>query len=116
MDKTVYPESREDIQSFDVIYEGTKKSWKSDDDSDSASDIYATIQKLSYTGEATKKVKKKNAVMTLVFHEKKKDVTVNFYPYDDNNFYLVDKDGMDNFVVDQSAAQKILTLVKQTES
>lgn len=116
MDKTVYPESREDIQSFDVIYEGTKKSWKSDDDSDSASDIYATIQKLSYTGEATKKVKKKNAVMTLVFHEKKKNVTVNFYPYDDNNFYLVDKDGMDDFVVDQSAVQKILTLVKQTES
>lgn len=116
MDKTVYPESREDLQSFDVIYEGTKQSWKSDDDSDSVSDIYVAIQKLSYTGEATKKIKKKNAVMTLVFHEKNKDVTVNFYPYDDNNFYLVDKDGMDDFVVDQSAVQKILKLVNQTES
>ncbi len=45
--------------------------------------------------------------MTIVFHEEKRDVTVRYLPYDGTNFYRVDKDGMDYFLVDKRSVDDV---------
>ncbi len=47
--------------------------------------------------------------MTIVFHEEKRDVTVRYLPYDGTNFYRVDKDGMDYFLVDKRSVDDVVT-------
>lgn len=61
---------------------------------------------LEFTSEAKDSVtpKEKKPVMEIVYHEESRDVTVKYLPYDGTNFYRVDKDGMDYFLVDKRSA------------
>ncbi len=47
--------------------------------------------------------------MTIVYHEETRDVTVKYLPYDGTNFYRVDKDGMDYFLVDKRSVDDVVS-------
>ncbi len=66
---------------------------------------------LEFTSEAKDDVKPKSKepVMQIVFHEANRDVTVTYYPYDGTNFYRVDKDGMDYFLVDKRSVDDMIS-------
>lgn len=70
---------------------------------------YSKQYLLEFTAEAKDSVKpdRKEPVMTIVFHEEKRDVTVRYLPYDGTNFYRVDKDGMDYFLVDKRSVDDV---------
>lgn len=51
----------------------------------------------------------------MVFHEESRDVTVKFLPYDGTNFYRVDKDGMDYFLVDKLLVDDVIEKFKSIE-
>ena len=74
---------------------------------------YSKAFLLEFTSAAKKQAKKgTNAgkpVMTIVYHEKGRDVTVQYLPYDGVNFYRVDKDGMDEFLVDKRSVDDVIT-------
>ncbi len=48
------------------------------------------------------------AVATIVFHEKKRNVTLTFYPYDGKNFYRVKVDDVMQFVTDMNEVDSAL--------
>ena len=54
------------------------------------------------------KPKRKEPVLSLVYHEENRDVKVTYYPYDGTNFYRVDKDGMDYFLVDKLSVDAVI--------
>ncbi len=54
------------------------------------------------------KPKKKEPVLTMIYHEEKRDVRVVYYPYDGTNFYRVDRDGMDYFLVDKRSVDDVI--------
>lgn len=72
---------------------------------------YSKQYLLEFTSFAKKSVKKKTEkpVMTIVFHEKGRDVTVKYLPYDGTNFYQVDKNGMDYFLVDKRSVDDMVS-------
>ncbi len=72
---------------------------------------YSKQYLLEFTAAAKDSVKpdSKEPVMTIVFHEEKRDVTVRYLPYDGTNFYRVDKDGMDYFLVDKRSVDDVVT-------
>ena len=51
-------------------------------------------------------------VLKVVYHEKTRDVTVTYRPYDGTNFYRVDKDGMDYFLVDKLSVDAVIDAFK----
>lgn len=61
----------------------------------------AYLLEFTSTAKTTKEKTENKPVMTIVYHEKGRDVTVKYLPYDGTNFYRVDKDGMDYFLVDK---------------
>lgn len=65
---------------------------------------------LEFTSEAKDSVKPNSdkPVMKIVFHEETRDVTVTYLPYDGTNFYRVDKDGMDEFLVDKRSVDDMI--------
>ncbi len=80
---------------------------------------YTKMFLLEFTSEAKDSVRPKNRkpVIEIVYHEENRDVTVKYLPYDGTNFYRVDKDGMDYFLVDKrsvddaaAAFESLLTL------
>lgn len=66
---------------------------------------------LEFTSEAKDSVrpKEKKPVIEIVYHEENRDVTVKYLPYDGTNFYRVNKDGMDYFLVDKRAVDDTVT-------
>lgn len=66
---------------------------------------------LEFTSEAKDSVKPddKKPVIEIVYHEENRDVTVKYLPYDGTNFYRVNKDGMDYFLVDKRAVDDAVT-------
>lgn len=71
---------------------------------------YSKAFLLEFTSEAKDSVKPESdkPVLTMVFHEKDRDVTVKYLPYDGTNFYRVDKDGMDYFLVDKLSVDAVI--------
>ncbi len=65
--------------------------------------------------QVAKKKKKENAkpVLTMTFHRKDKDNVIRYYPYDGTNFYRVDKDGMDYFLVDKRSIDAVIEGMKK---
>lgn len=65
---------------------------------------------LEFTSAAKDSVKpeSKDPVLTAVYHEEGRDVTVRYLPYDGTNFYRVDKDGMDYFLVDKMSVDAVI--------
>lgn len=78
---------------------------------------YSSMGLLEYSGVAENSVKPKNKkeVLTVVYHEGKKDVTIRFYPYDGTNFYRVDKDGCRDFLVDKRSVDRVISRFKKIE-
>lgn len=78
---------------------------------------YSTAYLLEYTSVADDKVKPKSKkpVLTMIYHEGKRDVKVSYYPYDGTNFYRVDRDGMDYFLVDKRSVDDIIERFKNIE-
>lgn len=79
-----------------------------DDDVTSFVSPYSTVREIEYTGKVDKKVKPKSdePVLKMIYHEENRDVTVTFTPYDGTNFYRVNRDGMDYFLVDKKAVDE----------
>ncbi|MCH5265336.1 MAG: DUF4340 domain-containing protein [Lachnospiraceae bacterium] len=78
---------------------------------------YSSAYLLEFTAKAKDSVKpaSKKPVLTFVYHEENRDVTVKYLPYDGTNFYRVDKDGMDYFLVDKRSVDDIITKFKGIE-
>lgn len=76
---------------------------------------YSTAYLLEYSSVSDKKKKSDNPVLTIVYHEEKRDVTVKYLPYDGVNFYQVDKNGMDYFLVDKLLVDDIIQKFKEIE-
>lgn len=72
---------------------------------------YSKAYLLEFTSSAKDSVKPNDTepVMTIVFHEGNRDVTVKYLPYDGTNFYRVDKDGMDYFLVDKRSVDDVVS-------
>lgn len=103
---------------------GGKNIWKlngkkiSDEDEEDFLTPYSTAYLLEYSekaddSEVTEKSRK--PVLTIVYHEEKRDVTVKYLPYDGTNFYRVDKNGMDYFLVDKLLVDDIIEKFKEIE-
>ena len=101
-----------------------KNIWKlngkkiSDEDENDFLTPYSTAYLLEYTAKAKdSEVKEKDTkpVLTIVYHEEKRDVTVQYLPYDGTNFYRVDKDGMNYFLVDKLLVDDIIEKFKGIE-
>ena len=54
-------------------------------------------------------------MLTIVYHEDKRDVTVKYLPYDGINFYRVEKSGMDYFLVDKLSVDDVIEKFKGIE-
>ena len=79
---------------------------------------YSTAYLLEYSEKAegdNVKPKSNKPVLTIVYHEEKRDVTVKYLPYDGTNFYRVDKNGMDYFLVDKLQVDDIIEKFKGIE-
>ena len=72
---------------------------------------YSKAFLLEFTSEAKDDVKPESSkpLMTIVYHEETRDVTVKYLPYDGTNFYRVDKDGMDYFLVDKRSLDDVVS-------
>lgn len=125
MDKCVYSTLATDIKGYDAVIGDkkisvTRSTEKGDDGkdknvwtlngekvSDEKEEAFLTPYSKAYLLEFTSKAKDSvkpesdRPVMTIVYHEEGRDVTVKYLPYDGTNFYRVDKDGMDYFLVDK---------------
>ncbi len=134
MDHSVYSTLASDIKGYDVTLgksgkkiSVTHSTEKGDDDKDKnvwtlngkqVSDDkeedfltpYSKAFLLEFTSFAKDSVKpeSKEPVLTIVYHEENRDVKVTYYPYDGTNFYRVDKDGMDYFLVDKLAVDDVI--------
>lgn len=71
---------------------------------------YSKAFLLEFTSEAKDSVKPDSdqPVLTAVYHEDGRDVTVRYLPYDGTNFYRVDKSGMDYFLVDKMSVDAVI--------
>lgn len=102
-----------------------KNIWKlngkkiSDEDENNFLTPYSKLYLLEFSGKADdseEKIKDKKPVLTMVYHEERRDVTVKFLPYDGINFYRVDKNGMEYFLVDKLLVDDIIEKFKSIES
>lgn len=75
----------------------------------------AFLLEYSERAEDSVKPKSKEPVLTIVYHEENRDVTVKYLPYDGINFYRVDKNGMDYFLVDKLLVDDVIEKFKGIE-
>lgn len=75
----------------------------------------AFLLEYSERAENSVKPKSKEPVLTIVYHEENRDVTVKYLPYDGINFYRVDKNGMDYFLVDKLLVDDVIEKFKGIE-
>ncbi|MCH5252375.1 MAG: DUF4340 domain-containing protein [Lachnospiraceae bacterium] len=139
MDHSVYSTMATDIKGYDVTYGNTtlkvtRKDKEKDENgssnmwtlngneiaSEKEEDFlkpYSAAYLLTFTSKAKESVKPKSKtpVLTIVYHENNRDVTVRYLPYDDTNFYRVDKNGMDYFLVDKLSVDDVITKFKEIE-
>lgn len=134
MDHSVYSTLATDIKGYEVtLGESGKKitvthsTEKGDDDkeknvwtlngkavSDENEEAFLTpyskafLLEFTSSAKASVKPESKKPVLTAVYHEEGRDVTVTYYPYDGTNFYRVDKNGMDYFLVDKLAVDDVI--------
>lgn len=91
----------------------------SDDKEEDFLTPYSTAYLLEFSEKAEAKdnvvTKSAKPVLTIVYHEEKRDVTVKYLPYDGTNFYRVDKNGMDYFLVDKLQVDDIIEKFKGIE-
>lgn len=89
----------------------------SDDDERDFLSPYSLAYLLEYSGKAKDSVKPESEepVLTIVYHEDKRDVTVKYLPYDGINFYRVEKNGMDYFLVDKLSVDDVIEKFKGIE-
>ncbi len=133
MDRCVYSTLATDINGYDAVIGDKKISvTRKTEKSDGGKDInvwtlngkkvsqeneetfltpYTKGYLLEFTSEAKDSVKPKSdkPVMKIVYHEANRDVTVTYLPYDGTNFYRVDKDGMDYFLVDKRSVDDMIS-------
>lgn len=78
---------------------------------------YSLAYLLEYSEKAEDDVKPAGSkpVLTIVYHENNRDVTVKYLPYDGINFYRVEKNGMDYFLVDKLAVDDVIEKFKGIE-
>lgn len=78
---------------------------------------YSLAYLLEYSGKAEKSVKpeSREPVLTIVYHENNRDVTVKYLPYDGINFYRVEKNGMDYFLVDKLSVDDVIEAFRGIE-
>ena len=76
----------------------------------------AFLLEYSERAEDSVKPKSKDPVLTIVYHENNRDVTVKYLPYDGINFYRVNKNGMDYFLVDKLLVDDVIEKFKGIES
>ena len=78
---------------------------------------YSAAYLLTFTAKAKPSVKPKSEkpVLTIVYHEDKRDVTVRYLPYDGTNFYRVDKNGMNYFLTDKLSVDAVIAKFKAIE-
>lgn len=114
--QNVYDAAEDTIQGFD-IYFGKKKlsTPRKKTEENDVWKLHEKISELKYSGEAVKRRKKQKEVLKIVYHEKNKDVTIKFYPYDGVNFYRIEKDGFDGFVVDKRNVDDLIVQLKKIE-
>lgn len=79
-------------------------------DSEKFQNAFQAVSNLAPNGEIDSKVKTKGDEVVASFHfqEKKKNVIMNIYPYDGNNFYRIEVNGVMEFVVDIRTIDGIL--------
>lgn len=79
---------------------------------------YSLAYLLEYSEQAEENVKPKSTkpVLTIVYHEDNRDVTVKYLPYDGINFYRVDKNGMDYFLVDKLLVDDVIEKFRGIEA
>lgn len=89
----------------------------SEDDENDFLTPYSQAYLLEYSEKADDDVKPKSSkpVLTIVYHEDNRDVTVKYLPYDGINFYRVEKNGMDYFLVDKLAVDDVIEKFKGIE-
>lgn len=141
MDHCIYTTLATDIKGYDVSY-GKKKFhitrtqtnrknaktnknlnvWKingktvSDKDEDTFLTPYSAAYLLEYSTTADKKHKvSKKPVLTIVYHENNRDVTVKYLPYDGEDFYQVDRNNMTYFLVDKRSVDEVISKFKKIE-
>ncbi|WP_026835586.1 DUF4340 domain-containing protein [Eubacterium xylanophilum] len=75
---------------------------------------YSKAYLLTFTSKVDPKVdpKAKKPVMKITYHQKLNDVVVKYLPYDGTNFYKIDKNGMDYFLVDKNSADAAMNAFK----
>ncbi|MGN1205461.1 MAG: DUF4340 domain-containing protein [Eubacterium sp.] len=75
---------------------------------------YSKAYLLEFSSFAKKDVKPASdkPVLKVVYHEANRDVTVTYRPYDGTNFYRVDKNGMDYFLVDKLSVDAVIEAFK----
>ncbi len=78
---------------------------------------YSLAYLLEYSEKAEDDVKpdSNEPVLTIVYHENSRDVTVKYLPYDGINFYRVEKNGMDYFLVDKPLVDDVIAKFKSIE-
>lgn len=110
-------ESEDTVTASDYIW---SLNGKTIDDEDVTSFVapYSDAGQITYSGKADKSVKPKDkkAVLKMVYHEEGRDVTITYYPYDGTNFYRVDRDGMDYFLVDKKAVDEVIGQFKSIKN
>lgn len=80
-------------------------------DEDAALDLYSFAYLLTYTGEVNDDKADSTAepALTITYHPNDgDDVVVKFIPYDGNNFYQVDKNGIDYFLTDKRGVDTLI--------
>lgn len=69
----------------------------------------AYLLEFTSTAKVRKQKMKPKPIMTIVYHEKGRDVKVEYLPYDGTNFYRVNKDGMNYFLVDKRSVDDVVS-------
>ena len=116
MDQNIYNGEAADLKGYEVSFGGKKISVKKEE-YDTYETPFLTAQQLTYSGKADPSVRPEGTkpVLTMVYHEQKKDVTVKYLPYDGTNFYLVDKDGMDYFLADKPGVDDLVRQFREAD-
>ncbi len=112
-DTTTSNETDDDV---DNVYTLNGTTIDEDDENDFLKP-YSQAYLLEYTETADDDVEPESdkPVLTIVYHENNRDVTVKYLPYDGTNFYRVDKDGMDYFLVDKMSVDDVIDKFKDIE-
>lgn len=77
--------------------------------------FYESFLSLSIGGEATKETKDSSDSITITLHKNTGDIkesVIQFLPYDDS-FYLVNNEGMDNFITEKRPVEDLLTILQE---